>query len=124
MKLLPDAPATLPPGWQRVHWHAGAPPQPGFGAPCNGCGLCCLAEPCPLGMWLSRRLSGPCAALRWSEAQQRYQCGALADAARAVAQGGGWRSRLRLALVRRWIAAGDGCDADLQAMPEPGGPCP
>ena len=47
----PGAPkAPLPPGWQVVHWHPEAPPKPPEGAPCNGCGLCCLAEPCPLGM--------------------------------------------------------------------------
>ena len=31
-----------PPGWQVVHIHPGAPPKPPEGAPCNGCGLCCL----------------------------------------------------------------------------------
>ena len=116
MQPAPDAHPTPPPGWQRVHWHAGAPPKPALGAPCNGCGLCCLAEPCPLGMLLSRRRSGPCAALRWSDAQQRYLCGALADAAQAVAAGGGWRARAWQRLLRRWIAAGDGCDADLHAV--------
>ncbi|WCM91005.1 hypothetical protein [Acidovorax sp. NCPPB 3576] len=55
-------------GWQVVHLHPSAPPQPAQGAPCNGCGLCCLAEPCPLGMLVSRRRRGPCAALRWREA--------------------------------------------------------
>lgn len=116
MKPTPDAPATLPPGWQRVQWHAGAPAKPALGQPCNGCGLCCLAEPCPLGMLLSRRRSGPCAVLRWSDAQQRYLCGALADAAQAVAAGGGWRALAWQRLLRRWIAAGDGCDADLEPL--------
>ena len=48
-----------------------APPKPAEGAPCNGCGLCCLAEPCPLGMLVSRRRTGACTALRWSDADQR-----------------------------------------------------
>jgi hypothetical protein len=40
----------------------------------------------------------------------------LADATQAAATQGGWRRRLWLALVRRWIAAGQGCDADLQVL--------
>ncbi|GKT22078.1 hypothetical protein AVHM3334_07095 [Acidovorax sp. SUPP3334] len=53
--------------WQVVHVHPSAPLQPAQGAPCNGCGLCCLAEPCPLGMLVSRRRTGPCTALRWRD---------------------------------------------------------
>lgn len=116
MKPAADTCTTLHPGGQIVHWHTQAPAKPALGAPCNGCGLCCLAEPCPLGMVLSRKRSGACTALRWHDAQQRYVCGALADAAQAVAQGSNWRKRLWLAWVRRWIAAGSGCDADLQAI--------
>jgi len=71
-----DAPAARAAGgqgttagaqWQVVHVHPSAPSQPAEGAPCNGCGLCCLAEPCPLGMLVSRRRTGTCAALRWHE---------------------------------------------------------
>ena len=51
----PDAAAPAP----AVVWlHAEAPPKPAEGAPCNGCGLCCLAEPCPLGVLVSRRRTG------------------------------------------------------------------
>jgi hypothetical protein len=85
-----------------------APPQPAPGQPCNGCGVCCAAEPCPLGVLLSRRRRGPCRALQWDEAQARYRCGALADAAP-----GTWREKL----ARRWIAAGVGCDCTLQRAP-------
>jgi hypothetical protein len=42
-----------------------APVKPATGSPCNGCGVCCLAEPCPLGMLVSRRRHGRCSALRW-----------------------------------------------------------
>lgn len=103
-------------GWQVVHWHAGAPPQPAVGAPCNGCGLCCLAQPCPLGMLVSRRRHGACAALRWDDARSRYLCGMVEDAGEVI----GWRSplisRLLGALARRWIAAGSGCDAEPLVM--------
>lgn len=83
--------------------HAEAPPQPPPGAACNGCGVCCAAEPCPLGMLLSRRLGGACRALRWDEAEARYRCGAF----------GG---RLPQRLVARWIGAGRGCDCTLSAQ--------
>lgn len=106
----PERPAA----WQPVLWHPQAPPKPALGAPCNGCGLCCLAEPCPLGMLLSRRRSGPCALLRWSEAEQRYLCAALVDAAPGL---GG---RLRRWWARRAIAAGVGCDAELEKLEKMG----
>jgi len=34
--------------------HPEAPAKPPLGAPCNGCGVCCLAEPCPVGVLVSR----------------------------------------------------------------------
>jgi len=105
---------------QVVFWQAQAPAKPAFGAPCNGCGLCCLAEPCPMGMLISRRRKGTCAALRWDEAALQYRCGVLQDAGRVASDAPAWRrglGRLRLALARRWIAAGAGCDAHLRAEP-------
>ncbi|WP_290877489.1 hypothetical protein, partial [Aquabacterium sp.] len=63
-----------------IHIHPEAPPKPPEGQPCNGCGVCCLAEPCPVGVLVSRRLTGACKALRWSDAGRRYSCGLLGDA--------------------------------------------
>ena len=100
-----------------VLWHAQAPAKPALGAPCNGCGLCCLAEPCPMGMLVSRRRTGACSALRWDDAGAHYRCGVLEDAKALAAAPGRWqrwRGRLWLRLSKRWIAAGVGCDADLQ----------
>jgi hypothetical protein len=91
---------------QVIHIHRDAPPKPAPGAPCNGCGVCCLAEPCPLGIVLGRRLSGPCAALRWSAPARRYECGALTTLAQ-----GHLLQRIAGRAVRRWIAAGRGCDS-------------
>jgi hypothetical protein len=82
--------------------HAEAPAKPAVGAPCNGCGVCCLVEPCPLGVLVSRRRKGACAALRWDAPQRRYHCGIAAG-----------RS-LWATLARRWIAAGRGCDSDAE----------
>jgi hypothetical protein len=100
-----------------IYLHAAAPPKPAEDAACNGCGLCCSAQPCPLGMWLSRRLRGACAALLWDATQNRYLCGALQAPERHLP----WLPRdWAQALVRRWIAAQRGCDSDLQALaPKP-----
>ena len=81
--------------------HADAPVKPAEGQACNGCGVCCLSEPCPLGVVASLKRRGPCALLRWDETPRRYVCGAVAE-----------KSGLWAALARRWIAAGRGCDSD------------
>ena len=100
-----------------VVWlHPEAPPKPAEGAPCNGCGLCCLAEPCPVGMWVSRRRTGVCAALRWSDSEQRYRCGVVSEPGSVMGWKNPWAMRALAWLARRWIAAGAGCDADVQVQ--------
>jgi hypothetical protein len=102
---------------QIIRLHPDAPPKPAEGAPCNGCGVCCAAEPCPIGALVSRRRSGACRALRWQDAERRYRCG-LAVAPRAVLP----RLPRALAplvgrLALRWISAASGCDSSLLAEP-------
>lgn len=109
----------------RVVWiEPDAPAKPAWGAPCNGCGVCCLIEPCPIGLLLSRRRRGPCVALRWVEAERRYRCGAVAAPGEVLGWGQGPWGRGLSALARpvlaRWIAAGRGCDCDAQVEPGPG----
>lgn len=118
MRHIPTPLARRPPralgqsGAARVvTLHTLAPAKPAVGAACNGCGLCCTAEPCPLGIVLSRRLSGACAALRWSHPEQRYLCGALVTPSQWLPWlPEAWARRL----VRRWIAAGVACDTELE----------
>jgi hypothetical protein len=96
-----------------IYLHALAPAKPPTGLPCNGCGLCCAVEPCPLGMLLSRRIKGACSALSWSAPERRYVCGALAQPTQWLPWlPKAWAERL----VRRWIAAGTACDAELGAV--------
>jgi len=98
---------------QVIQIHPDAPIQPKPGAPCNGCGVCCLAEPCPLGRLISRKRRGACDALRWSDAPPIYRCGAISDAEAVLGPRWRWAAPLLRRLARRWIAAGTGCDASL-----------
>jgi hypothetical protein len=107
-----------------VHTETRAPPKPVVGAPCNGCGVCCLMEPCPLGVFLTGKRAGTCAALRWQEAIRMYRCGALSEPGEVLrARLPTWAhglvplgSRLLHRLAGRWIAAGAGCDCDAQVV--------
>ncbi len=89
-----------------------APPKPAQGQPCNGCGVCCAAEPCPVGAVLSRRTQGVCVALQWHEALGVYRCGVVAAAWPALPR---VLARLLQRLSKRWISAGSGCDCSLEA---------
>ncbi len=94
-----------------IRVHPAAPAKPAAGEPCNGCGVCCLAVPCPVGMLVSRRSTGACSALRWQPDQGLYRCGLLLSPPARQ----GWFSRhfgrLLRRLARRYISAGTGCDS-------------
>ena len=87
-----------------IRIHVQAPAKPTAGTACNGCGVCCLSEPCPLGMLVSMRRRGACNALRWDEGSGQYRCGLAA-------------LPLLGALARHWISAGKGCDSDADVTP-------
>jgi hypothetical protein len=98
---------------QVIRLHPAAPAKPAESAPCNGCGVCCSAEPCPIGVLVSGRRTGACAALSWNPDAGLYRCGLLA-APRTVLP---WLPRplapLVSRLARRWISAASGCDSSL-----------
>ena len=98
----------------QIYQLSSAPSKPALGAPCNGCGVCCLAEPCPVGILVSRRRQGACDALRWNQTQGRYLCGAVSDPRSVLPEGLGWLAPLFARFARRWIAAGIGCDSTVE----------
>ena len=108
---------------------AQAPIKPVLGAPCNGCGVCCLLEPCPLGVALSGTRQGRCHALRWDRRALIYRCGAITQPREVLAQRlPAWLHWVVLPLASvlavfaiRWVAAGQGCDCDAELEP-PAGP--
>jgi hypothetical protein len=79
-------------------------------------------EPCPLGVFLTRRRTGACVALQWDAPAGAYRCGALVvpDVVldRVPLLGLGlWRPVARWMLrrwARRWIGVGLGCDCSLE----------
>jgi hypothetical protein len=106
-----------------IHVHSESPKKPPLGARCNGCGLCCLVEPCPLGVVLSRSRKGSCIALRWYADAQIYRCGAVSETSEVlksqvppafawIVPGLAWAVSK---LAHRWIAAGAGCDSSLES---------
>ena len=109
----------MSPAHQVIHIRPEAPPKPPEGQPCNGCGVCCLAEPCPVGMLVSRKRRGACELLRWSDAEGRYLCGLLVEVGGPgpVRSASFWRRvwpRVWRAWARRLISAGSGCDASIE----------
>lgn len=104
----------MSPRAQIITIHAEAPQKPVLGQPCNGCGICCAAEPCPVSLALLWPHQAPCRALIWSTVEQRYLCGMVNQPSRFLpwlpARLNPYTSRL----FKRWIAADTVCDADVE----------
>lgn len=95
---------------QVIELHPLAPVKPDYGARCNGCGVCCAAEPCPVAYVFLFQFRGRCRALLWQEESSRYVCGMVAcpdNYVRLFPQQ--WRERIGGFFASR-IAAGMGCD--------------
>ncbi len=86
--------------------------KPAYGSPCNGCGLCCKNELCPLGAFVFNDWKGPCPALHENDGQ--FSCGLVnkpetyAPVLTAIS-GKDAMSKAALHL----IGSGAGCDARL-----------
>jgi hypothetical protein len=99
---------------QLIRIHAQAPQKPVAGKPCNGCGLCCVAEPCPVSRFFLGHRDGSCPALIWEPAPLRYVCGMVTDPARFLKPLPRPLEKIAGRLFRRWIAADTACDFDAE----------
>jgi hypothetical protein len=95
-----------------VRLHAEAPAKPAHGHACNGCGICCALEPCPVAWLLLPLAAGMCPALEWRQDTRRYVCGMIEHPGRYLR----WLPRVLEArascLFARRVAVGTGCDCD------------
>ena len=101
--------------YQTIHIHPAAAPKPVWGEPCNGCGVCCATEPCPVGMLISRKRQGACKALLWNAEERRYRCGVVSEPQHFMAPR--WLAAMAPRFAMRMISAGSGCDCDLTVEP-------
>ena len=95
---------------QTIELHPLAPSKPDLGSPCNGCGVCCAAEPCPVAYLFLFQFKGRCRALLWQNEERRYVCGMVVIPDQYVPL---LPKRLRARMGRFFasrIAADYGCD--------------
>jgi hypothetical protein len=69
-----------------------------------------------MGMLVSRRRHGACSALRWDDGLARYHCAVVAAPQSLWPRLPGLLRAPLAWLARRWIAAGAGCDSNLDAQ--------
>lgn len=104
---------------QIIILNAHAPKKPDVGVPCNGCGVCCAAEPCPPAQLLLKApLQEPCPALEWEEAQQQYRCGLLSQPNHYLRWLPHALSSIAKPVIRTMIHANQGCDSDAEDITE------
>lgn len=99
--------------YQTIEIHPLAPEKPPLGAACNGCGVCCAAEPCPVSLVLFRPRNKPCVALEWDGNQKRYLCGMVMHPSYYLPWIPSRFDAIATRIFKRWIAADQHCDADV-----------
>jgi len=97
---------------EKLIWlHHQAPDKPAMGQPCNGCGVCCATEPCPVAIAFLWQRHGRCRALEWDDGLRHYRCGMLRRPEYYVRSLPRFLHHTMRRWVRRWIAADTACDA-------------
>lgn len=90
-----------------------APSKPIVGQACNGCGVCCLASPCPVSRLFLWQWRGACRALEWHAESRQYRCGMLLRPAYYLNSLPVFLEPMFRRWVRRSIAADVACDSSL-----------
>ncbi len=104
---------------QIIHIHPQAPNKPPMGQTCNGCGVCCAAEPCPVSLALLWPHQAPCRALIWDDKTKRYLCGMVSKPSHQLKWLPKSLDKFASRLFKRWIAADTLCDADVKVDDSP-----
>ncbi|MDP4026313.1 hypothetical protein Q8W71_27190 [Methylobacterium sp. NEAU 140] len=87
------------------------PLKPKVGAPCNGCGLCCAAEPCGIAReFIGAGVEGPCPAMEFGEG--RFWCGMVRRPGHYLGLPHAWADETIGATIAGMLGTGQGCDAD------------
>lgn len=105
--------------WQTITIHRDAPTKPVPGEACNGCGICCTADPCPVARLFLWQWRGACRALIWEDSASRYHCGMLTDPARHSRVIPAACNGLAKRFFAKRIAAGAGCDSVVDVDTQP-----
>lgn len=103
----------LPADKQIIWLQKAAPLKPDEGQPCNGCGLCCAAMPCPLSRSLLGHRRDACPALQWHAADSVYRCGLIIRPDHYLRWLPRWAAGLFRRFARRYLAIDQGCDTDV-----------
>lgn len=93
------------------------PQKPPYGSPCNGCGVCCEEELCPIAHRIFGRWEGPCEILE-DAGDGRRVCGLLAHPERhvpALVELVG--AEIMRETTEALLGVGVGCDAQMEGEP-------
>jgi hypothetical protein len=104
------------PNDQIIWLHQQAPSKPPLGQSCNGCGVCCAAEPCPVARVFLGQWRGTCRALEWNEDAMQYRCGMLQRPEHYARYLPTFLHHKMRLWIRRWIAADTACDSDADVI--------
>ena len=104
---------------QQIIWlHSEAPAKPVYGAPCNSCGVCCAASPCPVSRVFLWQWRGACRALEWHADLRQYRCGMLLNPEHYLPYLPLFASNWFRLRIRRWIAVETFCDSYVESSLE------
>ncbi len=85
-----------------------APEKPEEGAPCNGCGFCCAAEPCGLAVEFIGATVGPCPAMEFDDG--RFWCGLVRNPS-SYLDTPAFGDHMVGAIFAQALGVGRGCDS-------------
>lgn len=91
-----------------------APTYPGFGKTCNGCGQCCIIEPCQLARDYAGVREGPCPVL--VREGTAWRCGLTIEPHRHMPglAGKPFADAVLAPMFSEALGIGRGCDAEME----------